>query len=77
MFFSQVPLSTFLECTLHSIEITGLTQRVLNNLERTMLSRHCMILLLPHLLLSPSALSKLHRRHTERLRKRYNLLTGE
>ncbi len=27
--------------------ITGLTQRVLNSLERTMLSRHCMIWLLP------------------------------
>ncbi len=36
-----------------------------------------MILLLSHPLLSPSAVSKLNRRHAGRLRKRDNLLTGE
>jgi hypothetical protein len=52
------------------------TQRVLNDLYRTILSCCRMIRLLAHPL-PPSPVSKLDRRHTGRLRKRDNLLTGE
>jgi hypothetical protein len=50
-------------------------QRVLNNSQRTMLSRGRMIWLLGHPL-PPSLVSKLGRRHTGRLRKRDNLADG-
>jgi hypothetical protein len=50
--------------------------RVLNNSQSTMLSRGRMIWLLGHPL-HPSLVSKLGQRHTGKLRKRDNLLTGE
>jgi hypothetical protein len=52
-------------------------QRVLNDLERTRLSRCRIIRLLAHSSPPPSPVSKLDRRHTGRLRKRDNLLTRE
>ncbi len=51
--------------------------RVLNDFQRTRLSRLHRIWLLPHLLPPSSPVSKLDRRHTGRLRKRDNFLTGE
>ncbi len=55
------------------------TQRVLNDLLKTRLSRRRMILLPPTLSPTrpPSPVSKLGGRHTGRLRKRDNLLTAE
>ncbi len=49
---------------------------VLNDLYRVRLPPGRIIWLQPRLL-PPSPISKLGRRHTERLRKRDNLLTGE
>jgi hypothetical protein len=51
-----------------------MAQKVGNDLWRTRLSRRHMVWLLPHLL--PPPFSKLDRRHTGRLSKRDNLLTG-
>ncbi len=59
-----------------------LTQGVLNDLSRARLSRGLMILLLAHPLITlpppgTPLLRKIDRRHTERLRKRDKLLTGD
>jgi hypothetical protein len=53
----------------------GLSQRVLNDLQRARLSRGRLIRLLAHPL--PFPVSKLDRRNSEKLRKRDHLLTGE
>jgi hypothetical protein len=61
--------------TSHTSTYLTSTQRVLNGLQRTRLSRRRMILFLP-LPPPPSPVSKFDLRHTGRLRKRDKLVTG-